>query len=75
MGGDPSKAITYLAPVFIAGDNGQLAPVTVEFRDVTGDARLDMLVHIHLTGQDQISVFVNDGPKFRPSNGTDKIRL
>lgn len=75
MGSDPSKAITYIAPVFIAGDNGELAPVTVEFRDVTGDGKVDMLVHIHLSGQDQISVFVNEGTKFRPSNGNDKIRF
>jgi hypothetical protein len=75
MGGDPSKAITYIAPVFIAGSDGNLAPVTLEFRDVTGDGKVDMLIHIHLSGQDQISVFVNEGTKFRPSNGTDKIRL
>jgi hypothetical protein len=75
MGGDPAKAITYLAPVFIAGSDGQLAPVTLEFRDVTGDGKLDMLIHIHLSGQDQISVFVNTGSKFRPSTGTDNIRL
>ncbi|HEV2655525.1 MAG TPA: hypothetical protein VGT82_11220 [Ktedonobacteraceae bacterium] len=75
MGGDPAKAVTYLAPVFIAGNDGELAPVTLEFRDVTGDGKLDMLVHIHLSGQDQISVFVNAGNKFRPSTGTDRIRL
>jgi len=75
MGGDPSKAITYIAPVFIAGDNGNLAPITLEFRDVTGDGKVDMLILIHLSGQDQISVFINEGKKFRPSNGTDKIRL
>ena len=75
MGGDPAKAVTYLAPVFIAGNDGELAPITLEFRDVTGDGKLDMLVHIHLSGQDQISVFVNAGNKFRPSSGTDRIRL
>jgi hypothetical protein len=75
MGGNPEKAITYLTPVFITGSNGDLAPVTLEFRDVTGDGKLDMLVHIHLSGQDQVSVFINDGKKFRPSNGSDKITL
>ncbi len=75
MGGDPQKAITYLAPVFITGPTGSLAPVTLEFRDVNGDGKLDMLVHIHVNGQDQVSVFINDGKKFRPSNASDKITL
>ena len=75
MGGNPEKAINYLTPVFISGSNGDLAPVTLEFRDVNGDGKLDMLVHIHLSGQDQVSVFINDGTKFRPSNGSDKITL
>ena|SRR5579884_1642391 len=74
-GGDPGKAVTYVAPVYIAGNGGSLAPVTLEFRDVTGDGKPDMIIHIHLPSQDQISVFVNDGTKFRPSNGNDKIRV
>lgn len=75
MAGDPNKSVSYVAPVYIAGNGGELAPVTLEFRDVTGDGRLDMIVHIHLPNQDQVSVFVNDGTKFRPSNGNDKIRI
>jgi hypothetical protein len=75
MGGDPSKAVTYVAPIYIAGNGGDMAPVTLEFRDVTGDGKPDMIVHIHLPSQDQISVFVNDSTKFRPVNGNDKIRV
>jgi hypothetical protein len=75
MGGDPGKAITYIAPVYIAGSSGELAPITLEFRDVNGDGKPDMLIHIHLSGQDQISVFVNTGSKFRPSTGTDHLSL
>ncbi|MBV9230947.1 MAG: hypothetical protein JOZ18_16675 [Chloroflexi bacterium] len=75
MAGDPAKSVSYVAPLYIAGDGGNLAPVTVEFRDVTGDGKPDMIIHIHLPSQDQISVFVNDGTKFRPSNGNDKIRI
>jgi hypothetical protein len=73
--GDPSKAVVYVAPVYIAGDGGDLAPVTLEFRDVNGDGKPDMLIHIHLPSQDQLSVFINDGGKFRPVNGNDKIRI
>jgi hypothetical protein len=75
MGGNPQKAITYLTPVFITGSNSDLAPVTLEFRDVNGDGKPDMLVHIHLSDQDQVSVFINTGTKFRPSNGSDKITI
>ncbi|HTK10723.1 MAG TPA: hypothetical protein VL485_26350 [Ktedonobacteraceae bacterium] len=75
MAGDVQKSVTYVAPVVIAGDGGDLAPVTLEFRDVTGDRRPDMIVHIHLPTQDEVSIFVNDGTKFRPSNNNDKIHL
>lgn len=75
MGGDPSKSVNYVAPVYIDGDGGNLAPVTVEFRDVTGNHKLDMIIHIHLPTQDQPVVFINDGGRFRPSNSTDKIHM
>ncbi len=75
MAGDPAKSVSYVAPVYIAGDNGDLAPVTLEFRDVNGDRKVDMIIHIHLPNQDQLSVFLNDGSKFRPATGTDKIRI
>lgn len=75
MGGDPSKTVNYVAPVYIAEDSSNPAPVTVEFRDLNHDGKPDMIVHIHLPSQDQVSVFINDNGKFRPSNGTDKISL
>jgi hypothetical protein len=75
MAGDPQKAITYIAPVVITGVGGDRAPITVEFRDVTNDNKPDMILHIHLPTQDQISVFINDGTKFRPSTSSDKIHI
>lgn len=75
MAGDPAKSVSYVAPVYITGDGGDLAPVTVSFKDVTGDQKLDMLMHIHLPNQEQISVFINEGKKFRPVKETDKIRI
>lgn len=60
-GGDPTHAITYTGPTLF-GDGGNLVPVTGEFKDVNGDKRPDMLVHV----QDQTIVFINDGTKFRP---------
>jgi hypothetical protein len=70
MAGNPAKSINYTGPnLFESG--GDLIPVTLEFRDVTGDGRPDMLVHI----QDKVFVFVNDGTKFRPSNANDQIHL
>ena len=75
MGGDPAKSVVYVVPYYIVGDNSDLTPVTVEFRDVTGDKKPDMIIHIHLRTQDQTFVFVNAGTKFRPQQANDKITL
>ncbi|GHO44212.1 hypothetical protein KSX_23750 [Ktedonospora formicarum] len=75
VAGDPAKSVSYVAPIYIAGDGGDKAPVTLEFRDVTGDKKVDMIIHIHLPSQEQLSVFINDGSKFRPSTNKDKIDL
>ncbi len=75
MGGDPAKSVVYVVPYYIVGDNSELTPVTVELRDVTGDHKPDLIIHIHLHTQDQTFVFVNDGAKFRPQQGNDKIQF
>jgi len=49
--------------------------VTVEFRDVTGDGKPDMLVHILFRTQVQTFVFINTGTKFRPPTSKDVIRM
>ncbi len=75
MGGDPAKSIVYVVPYYIVGDNSDLTPVTVELRDVTADGKPDLIIHIHLSTQDQTFVFVNDGKKFRPPLASDKITM
>jgi hypothetical protein len=60
-GGDTARALIYTGPALL-GTGDDLIPVTGGFRDVNGDGRLDMIVHI----QDQTIVFINDGAKFRP---------
>lgn len=70
--GDPTKAITYTTAIH--NDNGE-APVTLDFRDVTDDGKLDMIIHIHLPDQEQIAVFINNGEQFRPANESDHIKL
>lgn len=75
MGGDPAKSVSYVAPVYIAGNGGELAPVTLEFRDVTSDKKPDMIIHIQLPGQDQIFIFINEGTKFRPTGSNDKLGI
>jgi len=60
-GGDATKAKDYLGPTLF-GDGQNLTPVTLSFKDVNGDGKLDMIVHI----QDQTFVFLNDGTQFRP---------
>lgn len=75
MAGNPAKSIDYVVPYYILGSGGNLTPVTVSFRDVTGDGKPDMIVDIHLSPQDQTFVFVNDGTKFRAPNASDNIHL
>jgi hypothetical protein len=69
-GGDPTKAKDYLGPTLF-GDGQDLTPVTLNFKDVNGDGKLDMIVHI----QDQTFVFLNDGAQFRPQKPGEHITL
>jgi hypothetical protein len=70
--GDPTKAITYTTAIY--NDNGE-APVTLEFRDVTGDGKVDMIIYIHSLNQEQITVFINNGEQFVPATNNDHIKL
>jgi len=60
-GGDSTHARIYSGPVLF-GDGQDLTPVTGEVRDVNGDGKPDLIVHI----QDQQLVFINNGTQFRP---------
>ena len=73
--GNPAGAESYVVPYYILGSGADQVPVTLEFRDVTGHGKLDMIIHIHLQSQDQTFVFVNDGTKFRPPTSKDNIHL
>jgi hypothetical protein len=61
-----------VAPIIV--DDGQ-APVTVSFKDVNGDQKPDMIIDVHLSGQDQLSIFINDGDKFRVAKNSDPQNL
>ncbi len=69
-GGDPSQAKIYTGPTLL-GNGQDLAPVTLSFKDVNGDGKLDMLVHI----QDQTVVMLNDGEQFRPLRPGEHVTL
>jgi hypothetical protein len=69
-GGDSSKARIYNGPTLF-GDGQDLTPVTAEFKDVNGDGKLDMIVHI----QDQTLVYINDGTQFRPLRPGEQVNL
>jgi hypothetical protein len=60
-GGDPSHARIYSGPTLFS-DNADLIPVTGEFKDVNGDGKIDMILHI----QDQRIIYLNDGTQFKP---------
>jgi hypothetical protein len=69
-GGDTTHSLIYSGPTLF-GSGGNLVPVTGEFRDVNGDGRLDMVVHV----QDQTIIFINDGGKFRASQPGEHFNL
>ena len=69
-GGDHSKARIYNGPTLF-GNGQDLTPVTAEFKDVNGDGRLDMIVHI----QDQTLVYLNDGTQFQPLRPGQKVNM
>jgi hypothetical protein len=60
-GGDSTHARIYNGPTLF-GNGQDLTPVTAEFKDVNGDGKIDMILHI----QDQRLVYINDGTQFVP---------
>jgi len=60
-GGNSQHARIYSGPTLFS-DNGDTIPVTLEFYDVNGDGKVDMIVHVG----DQKIVYLNDGTQFKP---------
>jgi hypothetical protein len=69
-GGDPTRAKDYIGPTLL-GDGQDFTPVTLSFKDVNGDGKPDILVHI----QNQTLVFINDGGQFRPQKLGEHVNL
>ena len=69
-GGEGAHARIYLGPTLF-GDGQDLTPITGEVRDVNGDGKPDLIVHI----QDQTLVFINDGTAFRPQQPGDHVHV
>ncbi len=69
-GGDATKAKVYIGPMLI-GDGEDLVPVTLEFKDVNRDGKLDMIVHI----KESRTVFINDTGQFRLAKPSDTVTL
>ncbi len=59
-GGDATHARIYTGPELF-GVDAMLTPVTFSFKDVNGDGKPDLLLHV----QDQTIVFLNDGNQFK----------
>lgn len=68
--GDSAHARIYTGPVLF-GDGQDLTPVTGEVRDVNGDGKPDLIVHI----QDQQLVFLNDGTTFKPLQPGEHVNV
>jgi len=69
-GSDASKARIYMGPTLV-GSGQELAVVTLTFKDVNGDGKMDMIVNV----QDSHFVFINDNGQFRPLRPGENIQL
>jgi hypothetical protein len=69
-GGNASHAHIYQGPVLF-GPGQDLTPITGQLRDVNGDGKPDIIVHI----QDQQLILLNDGTQFRPQKPTDHVNI
>ena len=69
-GGDATHSRVYQGPVLF-GNGQDLTPVTAQVRDVNGDGKPDLIVHI----LDQQIVFINTGTQFRPLNPGEQVNL
>ncbi|GAC1357135.1 MAG: hypothetical protein NVS2B12_27610 [Ktedonobacteraceae bacterium] len=59
-GGDAARAKVYMGPILV-GPGQDLSPVTLTFKDVNGDGKLDLIVNV----QGSHFVFINDNGQFR----------
>jgi hypothetical protein len=64
-GGDPARTRIFSGPI-LYGNGQDLTPVTGEVRDVNGDGKPDLIVHI----QDQQIILLNDGTTFHPQGSS-----
>jgi len=69
-GGDATKAKVYLGPTLI-GQNSDLDIVTVSFKDVNDDGKLDMIVSV---GNAKY-VYINDRGTFRPLRADEYVNM
>lgn len=69
-GGDPSKAKVYVGPTLI-GPGQDLTVVTLTFKDVNHDGKVDMIVNI----QGSHFVFINENGQFRPARPGDNVQM
>jgi hypothetical protein len=68
-GGNAANAKAYIGPIMAQGHD--LDPVTLDFRDVNGDGKPDMILSVAEVRQ----VFINDNGSFRPMRQGEKISL
>lgn len=64
---DPSKVIVYNGPV-LYGQDANLAAITLTFKDMNGDGKVDMVVSVE--GQPDPIVYLNDGTRFVKPQGS-----
>jgi hypothetical protein len=71
-GGDASKAKIYLVATLIGdGQDQDLAMVTLTFKDINGDGKVDMIVNVQVSHYP----FLNDQGQFRPAKPGENVSM
>ncbi|GCE25689.1 hypothetical protein KDA_11730 [Dictyobacter alpinus] len=70
QGGDAAKSRVYLGPDLVGTDQ-DLAPVTLTFKDVNHDGKVDMIVNV----QDSHFAYINDAGQFRTPHPGEHVQF
>lgn len=74
-GGDMTHCTNIILPIGLTGAGSDKIPVTMTFKDVNRDGKVDLIVTVNFKQQPQIFVYLNTGKSFRPATPKDTIAI
>lgn len=74
-GGDMTHCTNIILPIGLTGPGSEKIPVTMTFKDVNHDQKIDLIVTVNFKQQPQMFVYLNTGKNFRPATLKDNIQI